>query len=213
MQQINHYTIAKKQDCILCVCVEFQAFFHARFHRKNERNPVHSFHGLVHSFLRRCWFISKVLRLFRKIFAFFASYSAIIFDGLALGWYDDAGRLISESNCASSQYFSKTEYTYDCRGRILSASVKNRSNDIISLKTFAYTISTIDGIIYCKNTKTIIGGSSSPSIVTFEYIDKMGRVVRSGNIHNGNEIYKTFLYNISDKTPHKISGNIIFAMI
>ena len=44
--------------------------------------------GLVHSFLRRCWFISKVLRLFRKIFAFFASYSAIIFDGLALGWYD-----------------------------------------------------------------------------------------------------------------------------
>ena len=108
--------------------------------------------------------------------------------------YDDAGRLISESNCASSQYFSKTEYTYDCRGRILSASVKNRSNDIISLKTFAYTISTIDGIIYCKNTKTIIGGSSSPSIVTFEYIDKMGRVVRSGNIHNGNEIYKTFLY-------------------
>lgn len=108
--------------------------------------------------------------------------------------YDDAGRLISESNCASSQYFSKTEYTYDCRGRILSASVKNRSNDIISLKAFAYTISTIDGIIYCKNTKTIIGGSSSPSIVTFEYIDKMGRVVRSGNIHNGNEIYKTFLY-------------------
>lgn len=108
--------------------------------------------------------------------------------------YDDAGRLISESNCASSQYFSKTEYTYDCRERILSASVKNRSNDIISLKTFAYTISTIDGIIYCKNTKTIIGGSSSPSIVTFEYIDKMGRVVRSGNIHNGNEIYKTFLY-------------------
>lgn len=76
----------------------------------------------------------------------------------------------------------------------MSASVKNRSNDIISLKAFAYTISTIDGIIYCKNTKTIIGGSSSPSIVTFEYIDKMGRVVRSGNIHNGNEIYKTFLY-------------------
>ena len=65
----------------------FSSIFHARFHRKNERNPVHSFYGLVHSFLRRCWFISKVLRLFRKIFAFFASYSAIIFDGLALGWY------------------------------------------------------------------------------------------------------------------------------
>ena len=27
MQQINHYTIAKKQDCILCVCMDFQAFF------------------------------------------------------------------------------------------------------------------------------------------------------------------------------------------
>lgn len=65
----------------------FSSIFHARFHRKNERNPVHSFYGLVHSFLRRCWFISKVLRLFRKIFAYFASYSAIIFDGLALGWY------------------------------------------------------------------------------------------------------------------------------
>ena len=51
---------------------------------------MHSFYGLVHSFLRRCWFISKVLRLFRKIFAFFASYSAIIFDGLALGWYLEA---------------------------------------------------------------------------------------------------------------------------
>ena len=65
----------------------FSSIFHARFHRKNERNPVHSFYGLVHSFLRRCWFISQDLRLFRKIFAFFASYSAIIFDGLALGWY------------------------------------------------------------------------------------------------------------------------------
>ena len=65
---------------------EIPSIFHARFHRKNERNPVHSFHGLVHSFLRRCWFISQDLRLFRKIFAFFASYSAIIFDGLALGW-------------------------------------------------------------------------------------------------------------------------------
>ena len=65
----------------------FPSIFHARFHRKNERNPVHSFHGLVHSFLRRCWFISQDWRLFRKIFAFFASYSVIIFDGLALGWY------------------------------------------------------------------------------------------------------------------------------
>lgn len=27
MQQINHYTIAKKQDCILFVCVDSQAFF------------------------------------------------------------------------------------------------------------------------------------------------------------------------------------------
>ena len=69
----------------------FSSIFHARFHRKNERNPVHSFYGLVHSFSRRCWFISKVLRLFRKIFAYFASYSAIIFDGLALGWYDADG--------------------------------------------------------------------------------------------------------------------------
>lgn len=65
----------------------FSSIFHARFHRKNERNPVHSFYGLVHSFLRRCWFISQDRRSFRKIFAFFASYSAIIFDGLALGWY------------------------------------------------------------------------------------------------------------------------------
>lgn len=87
MQQINHYTIAKKGLHSLCLH-GFSSIFHARFHRKNERNPVHSFYGLVHSFLRRCWFISKVLRLFRKIFAFFASYSAIIFDGLALGWYE-----------------------------------------------------------------------------------------------------------------------------
>ena len=65
----------------------FPSIFHARSHRKNERNPVHSFYGLVHSFLRRCWFISQDWRSFRKIFAFFASYSAIIFDGLALGWY------------------------------------------------------------------------------------------------------------------------------
>lgn len=48
---------------------------------------MHSFYGLVHSFLRRCWFILQDRRSFRKIFAFFASYSAIIFDGLALGWY------------------------------------------------------------------------------------------------------------------------------
>jgi len=88
MQQINHYTIAKKGLHSLCLH-GFSSIFHARFHRKNELNPVHSFYGLVHSFLRRCWFISKVLRLFCKIFAFFASYSAIIFDGLALGWYDD----------------------------------------------------------------------------------------------------------------------------
>ena len=87
MQQINHYTIAKKTGLHSLWLHGFSSIFHARFHRKNERNPVHSFHGLVHSFLRRCWFISQDLRLFRKIFAFFASYSAIIFDGLALGWY------------------------------------------------------------------------------------------------------------------------------
>ena len=91
MQQINHYTIAKKGLHSLCLH-GFSSIFHARFHRKNERNPVHSFYGLVHSFLRRCWFISQDLRLFRKIFAFFASYSAIIFDGLALGWYVPTGR-------------------------------------------------------------------------------------------------------------------------
>lgn len=87
MQQINHYTIAKKTGLHSLCLRGFPSIFHARSHRKNERNPVHSFHGLVHSFLRRCWFISQDWRLFRKIFAFFASNSAIIFDGLALGWY------------------------------------------------------------------------------------------------------------------------------
>ena len=48
---------------------------------------MHSFYDLVHSFLKRCWFISQDLRLFRKIFALFASCSVIIFNGLALGWY------------------------------------------------------------------------------------------------------------------------------
>lgn len=68
---------------------------------------MHSFYGLVHSFLRRCWFISKVLRLFRKIFAFFASYSAIIFDGLALGWYID---LIS-IQCPNSRNIDMLRYS------------------------------------------------------------------------------------------------------
>ena len=99
MQQINHYTIAKKTGLHSLCLHGFSSIFHARFHRKNERNPVHSFYGLVHSFLRRCWFISKVLRLFRKIFAFFASYSAIIFDGLALGWYQGGNCMPGKCRC------------------------------------------------------------------------------------------------------------------
>lgn len=72
---------------------------------------MHSFHGLVHSFLRRCWFISQDWRLFRKIFAFFASYSVIIFDGLALGWYpafvlcllDAKARVFAIRSCKSNE--------------------------------------------------------------------------------------------------------------
>lgn len=97
----------------------FSSIFHARFHRKNERNPVHSFYGLVHSFLRRCWFISKVLRLFRKIFAYFASYSAIIFDGLALGWYGDHEKAI--------EYATKLPNLYKTRETALVRILKDKT--------------------------------------------------------------------------------------
>ena len=79
MRHNKHYNIAKNRTAfsgftrILCIS-------HARFHCKNERNQEHSFYDLVHSFLKRCWFISQDVQLFREIFALFASYSVIIFN-------------------------------------------------------------------------------------------------------------------------------------
>ena len=115
--------------------------------------------------------------------------------------YDTDYRLSYESNYIVDDSFYQIQYEYYCDGKLKSKITKNGDPTVIAGEEYAYEDAyDLDGngVADCaKTTKTVIGDSSSPSVVTTEYIDKNGNVIRRGSIHNGQENYSTYKYDYS----------------
>ena len=103
--------------------------------------------------------------------------------------YDSSSRLIKVNEYI---YGSVTEYTYDCLDRITSETVK-QGDTILSQTLYSYEYAVENGT-YNKVTKTIVGDTNAPSIVTTEYTDKHGNVVKTGKIIDGVEYFDTYTY-------------------
>ena len=65
---------------------------------------------------------------------------------------------------------------------------------------YAYDDAAESGL-YQKVTKTVVGDAAAPSIVTTQYTDKCGNVVKTGQLLNGTEHLDTFVYDyVGNKT-------------
>lgn len=65
---------------------------------------------------------------------------------------------------------------------------------------YAYDDAAESGL-YQKVTKTVVGDAAAPSIVTTQYTDKCGNVVKTGQFLNGTEHLDTFVYDyVGNKT-------------
>lgn len=65
---------------------------------------------------------------------------------------------------------------------------------------YAYDDAAESGL-YQKVTKTVVGDAAAPSIVTTQYTDKCGNVVKTGQFLNGTEHLDTFAYDyVGNKT-------------
>lgn len=100
--------------------------------------------------------------------------------------YDRMYRLVKEQNNLS-EGGGATTYNYDNKDRIIRKSSVDASNQILSLENNTYYDD--------KVTKTISGDANSKAVVTNEYLDKYGRLIKQGRVIDGKEIFNTFVYN------------------
>ena len=82
-------------------------------------------------------------------------------------------------------YGSTTEYSYDDLGRVTCEAVK-QGNVVLSQKTTAYDDAAENGL-YHKVTQTVVGDTDAPSVVTTQYTDKAGNLVKTGKFLNNAE--------------------------
>ena len=115
--------------------------------------------------------------------------------------YDTNYRLSYESNYVDDDSFYQIRYEYYSDGKLKSKITKNGGPTVIAGEEYAYEDAyDLDGngVADCSKTiRTAIGDSDSPSVVTTEYTDKNGNVIRKGSLHNGQENYSAYQYDYS----------------
>ncbi len=108
-----------------------------------------------------------------------------------------------ETNNTSSENYCKIYYYYYNDGRVSKKITKDKNGTIIAEEDYSYDDAYDlegNGAVDCnKVTKTVLGDSNSPSIVTTQYIDNQGMLIREGKMHddkiNGNiELIATYAY-------------------
>ncbi len=87
---------------------------------------------------------------------------------------------------------SLTEYVYDALGRVTSETAFQGTKALSEL-SYSYDDAAENGT-YSKVTKTIAGDVNAPSIVTTQYTDKCGNVVKTGRPLDGKEYFGTNTY-------------------
>ena len=93
--------------------------------------------------------------------------------------YDPGMRLREERTYFSGSDFNRTEYRHDTQDRTLGKTVYNASGSKLHEETYTYHDTHTNGT-YQRVQKTVLGDTTSPSIVTTSYINKMGFEVQTG---------------------------------
>ncbi|MGI6576596.1 MAG: RHS repeat domain-containing protein [Eubacteriales bacterium] len=99
--------------------------------------------------------------------------------------YDQYFRVVKVHNHNNSTDSSEVNYTYDLKDRPTSIITKNKAGIIMAEETYTYDEAVGNGL--SKVTKTIVGDSNAPSIVSTSYTDRSGRLVKQGRIYNSTE--------------------------
>ncbi|MEA4832735.1 MAG: hypothetical protein VB118_08995 [Oscillospiraceae bacterium] len=86
-------------------------------------------------------------------------------------------------------------YTYDIYGRPTGTNVKNSSNTTVYNESIAYVDVTSDGL--SSITKTVLGETGAPSVVSREYTNKHGEKVQEGVVESSSDTLtsKYYTYN------------------
>ncbi len=118
--------------------------------------------------------------------------------------YDFDGRLCSETMYSISGNDKTNYYYYDHMNRVIEKGTKNTNGTLLSQETYVY----LDGT--GKTTKTIVGDTNAPAVVTTEYKNNMGLVTAMGRLLNGVEYQDTYTYDylgnrLTEKTPYTTS--------
>lgn len=115
--------------------------------------------------------------------------------------YDALSRLTTVTDAV---YGSVTTYTYDYLSRETSEVVTQGANTLSHI-TYAYTEACENGTLQ-EVTKTVVGETNAPSIVTTQYTDKMGNVVKNGKIFEAVEYFDTYDYDyVGNKCQEKLA--------
>lgn len=105
--------------------------------------------------------------------------------------YDSLYRLTKEQNNLS-EGGGTTTYSYDYYDRVKNKCFVDATNKNLSQENYTYYDD--------KTTKSVEGDANSKPIVSTEYVDKYGRVIKTGKIIDGNEVFTTFDYNYLGET-------------
>jgi YD repeat-containing protein len=109
--------------------------------------------------------------------------------------YDLYDNLREEINYSSEDTWTRTEYGVDRQGRPIRKEIYDEEENLLYHESIAYQDAYKEsGVAYTKVTKTIHGASGAPDVVTTEYTDKMGNIVKNGYFLNGTEYKDTYTY-------------------
>ena len=115
--------------------------------------------------------------------------------------YDEQSRLAKTSDFV---YGAVTEYSYDAFGRVTLETAKQGA-EILAQTLYSYDDAAENGQ-YQKVTKTVVGDENAPSIVTTQYTDKNGNVVKTGKLLNGTEYLDTASYDYVGRTVTQLAA-------
>ena len=110
-------------------------------------------------------------------------------DNITSAQYDFRGNVYKETVHSSTGNDKHTYYCYDNFARLIEVSVKTGGGTVTYKETYEYQY--VNDLL--KVTKTVHGDANSPSIITTQYTDKMGNVVKTGKMLNG-EYTDTYTY-------------------
>ena len=116
--------------------------------------------------------------------------------------YDSLGRLNQQTDY---RYGSTTTTEYDSQDRLMSERTTDSSNVVLSETLYSYDNAAEQGT-YSKSTKTVVGDANAPPIVTTQYTDKNGDVIKTGKFLGGTEHFDTYTYDYQGNQLTKLTA-------